>query len=711
MAAYPPAPPPVAARQGANPHRTAGLLLALPAALLALITLVVPTGQTIFATFEKNGGMVRGFGGGASGARNYEVLGKPTFWEALGFSLALAIIPLLVALVVGPLLAAALDRSGTWPRRVGRVLMSVPLVVFSPVAIAGAWLVSRRGDGSPLLNLGAPSGRGIIIMLVVGAGTFGAVSGLALLVFLAVFRGRVTGRPLTRAMVAVGGIIALAAAAYGLQSFTFSSVLTGGRPETLATLQDHIGLLRFDFGGGMVIATVTGLLVGVLGVAAAYIAIKVGLRIELRPARRPGAPPEDDGRRPGGPVIGVIALVIVLVIFVLCSWPWLSQFLGLSHQPGIKVNLRTPGDAYVNTWVPPILNTIISVGAAFLAALGIGGIRPFGRRSEWALMGFAPWLFVGVGPLSLTFFKNADHLHLLRHFVVLVSPILISVPSLFLLTFFCRPRSERWRAQVAEGAPAAPAFFSQVVVPALPLAGLLAVANILLGAQGLVWTRVVSLTSYRTIPLLVLTRLLTFGENGSLFRSLTPIVVIVLALIVVAVLQIMYLDRLVISTDAPENTTGARTAWQQPPYPGYAPPPGPGGWGPPPQGAPMPPPGYGPPPQGLPQGQAWQGPPWQGPQGQPPHGPAPQGQPPQGPPAQGAAPPQGPASQGQPPQGPPPGSVPPGAYGPPAQPPWQAEHPTTEDPAERTIYDARHAAEEPVDDSPEPPEGRMPPPQ
>jgi hypothetical protein len=55
--------------------------------------------------------------------------------------------------------------------------------------------------------------------------------------------------------------------------------------------------------------------------------------------------------------------------------------------------------------------------------------------------------------------------------------------------------------------------------------------------------------------------------------------------------------------------------------------------------------------------------------------------------------------------------VPPGAYGPPAQPPWQAEHPTTEDPAERTIYDARHAAEEPVDDSPEPPEGRMPPPQ
>ena len=96
-------------------------------------------------------------------------------------------------------------------------------------------------------------------------------------------------------------------------------------------------------------------------------------------------------------------------------------------------------------WLLPVLGAIVSVGTAFLAALGIGGLRPLGRHSEWLLLVFSPWLFVGVAPLSIAGFDNARHLGLLNHFIGLVPPVLLSVPSLLVLTLFCRTRAARSR--------------------------------------------------------------------------------------------------------------------------------------------------------------------------------------------------------------------------------------------------------------------------
>jgi hypothetical protein len=627
MTPQPPAAPIV--RPGAaTARRGLGLLLVVPAVLTWLITLVVPSVQTIVRSFQKTG-FLRGTH--SAGLHNYTgLLKERAFWESLAFSLSFAVVPLLILLVVGAALAAALDRAGTWPRRVGRVLLSLPLVTFSPVAIAAGWLLGQRDGGIATVFGRAPTRHAWppTLQFITAATVFGLLCGLALLVFLPLLRGRARGRPVTPALVAVGSIVVLAGAAVALQAFTVSMTLSPR--TTLAALEFRMAFFYADLGGGAAVATLTGLMLGVLGVAATVIAVRTGLRIELGPGDDAAPKRPDAG---GRLVIGALALVVVLIVGIVCSWPWLSALFSSEHTSPLR-----PSTARVllNTWVPPVLGAIVSVGTAFLAALGIGGLRPLGRRSEWLLLAFAPWLFVGVTPLSVAGFDNARHLHLINRFIGLVPPLLLSVPSLLVLTLFFRSRAAKWRAGGA-------GFFPQVVVPALPLAALMGGMTVLFGAHGALWpTIVASESGHQTAPLAVLRQLGGYSGRPALGVA-TPLVLVILLFLALGALQIFYLDRLVITTgpaDEVDTPSGPLPAAHAPwPAPGHGPPPPgpygspPGAYGPPP-GPYAPPPGaYGPPPgpNVLPPGTA--GPPT-GPYGPPPggYGPAPAPAGPYGPP-------------------------------------------------------------------------------
>ncbi|GAA4631570.1 hypothetical protein GCM10023196_061520 [Actinoallomurus vinaceus] len=598
MAPPPPALP-VAGRPATDRNLGPGLVLILPAAVLALVSLVVPTGQTIVRSFQDSRFLLQSHR--FVGLDNYgTILKEGDFWRALGFSIGISVVPILVAVLVAPALAAALDQAGTWPRRIGRVLMSLPLVVFSPVAVAVAWrmgqVTGKGGVATIFGRIDSPDKAATVIPLVTAAALFGAVCGLALLVFLPVLRARAEGRRITPAMLAVGAIVALAAVATSLQAFTFPAVL-GESPKstTLAGLQYSVAFQRANLGLGSAVATITGLILTVLGVGATLIAIRTSLGIKLTPAPRRGA--AEPGPRPDAArsVIAILAVVVALIITILGSWPWLSALFSSGHGPSSGAST---GKIYLNTWVPPLLNALVSVGVAFLAALGIGGLRPLGRRSELLLLPFAPWLFVGIGPLSVSGFENERSLKLLDKFASLFSPIWVSVPALLILTLFCRRHAARWRAQRTTGAPAAPSFFATVVVPALPLAGLLAGAITLIGAQGLLWPILVTGgAGNRTAPLELTNRVSQFFTANAQVGLTTPIVAVVLVFIALAALQIFYLDRLVITTGPDEEAVGMPVAAQQPGWP--APAPALGGPGlPPPSGPPVsyaPPPGYAPP--------------------------------------------------------------------------------------------------------------------
>ena len=597
MTTHPPAYP--GARPDAvRPRPGPGLLLVLPAALMGLVTLVVPTGQTLLRSLQAGGG-IPGRPTRLAGLDNFtRLLGEGVFWKALFLSLSLAVVPLLVILLVGPALAAALDRAGTWPRRAGRVLLSLPLVVFSPVAVAAAWLSAQRDGGlatafGSLRDVGPSSPT---LPLITAAAMFGLLCGLALIVFLPVMRGRDRGRPISPVMITVGAITALAGVAVALQALTLDLVMFYGRQPTLAMLGYRAAYMYYDFGTGAAVATVTGLILAVLGVLATVIAVRTGLRISLESATAAS------GTRPGGGsrlLVAVFAVAVVLGITVILSWPWLSSvFSGGPSSP-----LRpSAARVYANTWIPPVLGAIVSVGTAYLAALGIGGLRPFGRHSEWLLLPFAPWLFVGIGPLSIADLENARRLGLSNHFLGLVPPILLSVPSLLVLTLFCRTRSARWRAERVRDAPA---FVRSVAVPALPLAGLMGGVTVLFGAHGILWPLLVSTgDDTRTAPVVLFAQLSRFGSGTMATGVATPLVLVVLLFLALGALQVRYLDRLVITIgpvgEAGDAPGGALVPAARPQWPGpggYGPPPGhPARPGPPPPGAYGPPPGHGPPP-------------------------------------------------------------------------------------------------------------------
>ncbi|MFD0472786.1 hypothetical protein ACFQ0B_34185 [Nonomuraea thailandensis] len=242
-----------------------------------------------------------------------------------------------------------------------------------------------------------------------------------------------------------------------------------------------------------------------LGIVATVVAVAARLRITLTPRTASqdesvtpyapatstplpyGAPASPETPAPvpvktGAPgpgvgmtVAGVTALVLVVVIGLVLTWPWMDGVLASPATPAGTVV------AQLNTWVPAVAGAVVSVGVAYLAALGIGGLRPLGRASEWLLLLFAPWLFVGPGPLAVANWQNVHNLGLIDSFPALIPPLLISVPALLVLTLLCRGLAER----------AGGDFFGGVLLPSLPMAGVLAGAVALMNAHDLLWPMLV----------------------------------------------------------------------------------------------------------------------------------------------------------------------------------------------------------------------------
>lgn len=512
-----------------------GWLLLMPAALGMLITLLLPTVLT--AAFSLRAGELVG-PSEFVGLDNYgRLLTDATFWPALGFTLSATILPLLVALVVAPLLAFALDRGGTVVRRAGRILLSLSLVAFSPAAVAVSWLRGLQPDAGGLAALARQLGEAQsapgAFRLIAAAATFGVVCALAVMAFLPALRGGTV----TPAMLTVGVIVALATVAAGLQLFTLGLVLTGGGPmdstQTLALLQYTYTFRAARLGMGASIATVTGVVLGVLGVAATVVAIVSRMRLTYDagtvPRRASGA----------GVAVGVVALAVAAAAILVTTWPWLSALL----TPG-----RTAAgpSVHLNTWLPALAGALVSVGVAYLAALGIGALRPLGRRSEWLLLPFAPWLFAGTGPLSIANWNTMRGLGLVDTFAALVPPLLVSVPALVVLTLLCKGLAERNTGDLLTG----------VVRPSLPMAGILVVAVTLVNAQDLLWPLLVAQrTDLATAPVAQMTAAGQF-EGAAVDAALaTPLVAIVLALAAAVAAQLLYLDRLALTVG---RGTGAR---------------------------------------------------------------------------------------------------------------------------------------------------------
>ena len=114
-------------------RRLLGFFLAGPATLIWILTLVLPTLQTIL-TSRRNTSPLGG-DRGSVGWENYSrLVDDPAFGRALGFTLALTLERVLIVALVPLVLALAVNEFGRRLRIPVRMLFTVPLALFAPVS-------------------------------------------------------------------------------------------------------------------------------------------------------------------------------------------------------------------------------------------------------------------------------------------------------------------------------------------------------------------------------------------------------------------------------------------------------------------------------------------------------------------------------------------------------------------------------------------------
>jgi hypothetical protein len=256
----------------------------------------------------------------------------------------------------------------------------------------------------------------------------------------------------------VGGLLAAGAIAAALQTFDYPFLVSqgDGSPdlETPAVSVYKRGLIEFRLGEASAIATVLlGVLV-VLGLAAVALIIATGTRIEVDPPSRRATPEEPTGRRARAMALGGAGLVAVLAVTAYGLWPWLSG-IGRTDLGEAAAGLpgATPSRVRLNTWSPALVSAAVGVALAALAGFGIGALRPLGRWSELLLLPFAPWLFVGTGPLAIANFRAAFDDGEVNTFVGLLSPSWLPIPALLVFTLLARGLRRRWERRGAGVSP------------------------------------------------------------------------------------------------------------------------------------------------------------------------------------------------------------------------------------------------------------------
>jgi ABC-type sugar transport system permease subunit len=547
-----------------------GLILLAPAALCWGSTLLVPTLQT--ATYSQQNLRLLDNKPQFVGMANYNRLFEDrVFSSALDFTSSLAVERFLVAGFAPPLLALLLSQFGILVRIPIRLLFTIPLALFAPVLMYLSWRLAlnpitglfQSVNNRPLLA--DPATARSTLLSIDAFYTFGLACSLGLIVYLVALRGTGRAAPTWRRVLVpllVTWLVSLiAAVAYAVQIFSLSFVMTAGGPInstlSLEMYQYNNAFRTFNFGYASSVAIVSLIVLVVLGLVAGIVTIATGLRLETVPWNKPAMPIEGSARIVMAIILvaGVVAAFGVLAFAALpMLWVWQS---GSVSGDALTAITTSPFQVILNT-VAPVAAAILVVQlpTVYIAALGIGALRPLGRFSEWLLLPFSPWLFVTIAPLSMAAFQNIRTAGLINTPAALqVAPGMLNVLMLFILTFFFKGQMGKWRAS---NQPDLASFFRTVILPSLPLAAFLAVLAIMFGQQDLFWPLLaINSPQLQTVPVLLTLVSGQFSTNTSRLAGLITafgIPQFIISIIVLALFQGFYVDRLALGAGnaAPE---------------------------------------------------------------------------------------------------------------------------------------------------------------
>ncbi|GIJ22524.1 sugar ABC transporter permease [Micromonospora lutea] len=525
-----------------------GLLLLLPALLALAWSYALPTvlavwrsttRDTMFRPAENVGGA------------NYQARFDQGILGDFGWALLLALIPIALALLVSPLLALLADRAGRRARLTVRALVAVPVAGYAPVALLLGWRLDR-------IEPVADRPYATLVELTV-VGSAGLVVAVATTAFLGTLRGRSDRRAALPAAATVAGLLVLGIIAVTLQSFT--APMMSGRVSVPLTHVVVASLTRMDLGGGSAGAVLLLIPLAVLGLAATVLLLVSRARIEVVDAtvthgehkvavtpdvsrgtddmvRKAG--PGGDSRRAG---IGLAVLGVLLAgLSLWMAWPWLRRSLRFTSEVAPMPSASLV-DTLVATWLPTALSAMVTVAVAVVGGFAIGGLRPLGRFSELLLLPFAPWLFVGTGPLAIESYLRTRDADQLNTFLGTVPPGWVSIPALFLFTVLFRGLEPRWRAGGGFG--------RSIAAPAVPMVALVGLVTWLVTAGQLLWPWLVAQTpTSRPAPLEAMMQATTgrVQPDDLALGAVLPLPLLLLFLVMFGWLQVTYLDRLAIRT-------------------------------------------------------------------------------------------------------------------------------------------------------------------
>jgi hypothetical protein len=352
----------------------------------------------------------------------------------------------------------------------------------------------------------------------------------------------------------------LATIALSLQDFSLSYTLTGGGPlnatTTLAMFQFRQAFQFYRFGVSAALSVLLLAALMLCGLAAGAALVFSGLRLSFVSRVADRTPPGSSKAVP----------LLVLILILLCLLPacvlgllpnlWVAR-LGLRPLVGEVLLESFPWvRVLTNTFLPLTLSVfLVQLPIAYAGALGIGALRPLGRWSEMLLLPFTPWLFVTILPVSLPAFLRLLEYGGMNRLLSLPPPLWLNVPMLVILTLFFKGQQAAWEEAQARGK--AGTFFSQVILPSLPLALLLGAAALFFSAGDLYWPLIVANQPDRfTVPVALAWLHGQYAMNGRLMASVLIRLMLPITVgffIVFAVFQVFYLDHLSASREQPQE--------------------------------------------------------------------------------------------------------------------------------------------------------------
>ena len=497
-----------------------GALLVAPLFVLAVATLWIPACNLGLSSFQSHN----------DGSEN------GNWTRALVFTLAVAIVRVLAS-IVPILLGLSLAFTGAVVRNLARSVFLFFALFLGPLSfgLCNVVLVYQLVPG----GLQQPLNAQVFLLCGEALLTSVAVTAIALWLFpgiRAATEPEKRGANLGRLILAT--VLLLGVFASGLQAFILS--LTGfGRPASgtaTLTLLDYEGLMMavpVNSGSWLQLGAVT-----FLGLVSGILVVSCNLRFSLSKISARS--------EPAGCAVGAICGVILFFTAFIAVIPIFASIFGLvgsgggSALTGLTPTLLgqlTPGIQHQLLLVLAWLGLVVP--ATYLAALGIGGLRPFGRHSEWILLPFFPFFFVSIGTLWPVFYQLMLKYSLFRNPLVVIYPILASVPFLVLLTLFFKGQREQWIYTTPR-----PSFFRGVVLPSLPVTVTLALAGSVFVVRDLLW-QLVSGSKNDNLVQILLDNVEELSTNGMSSLVLIFAAGSILAFFpVLAVLQVLVIDRI-----------------------------------------------------------------------------------------------------------------------------------------------------------------------